>query len=140
MNSLRDQLQSIYEQRGKLSPEIVLQEARDEAHPLHSRFEWDNRAAGEAWRRHQAHELIQSVKIVYKTDADGTQHSLRAFHAVRREDGHFYEPVETIARDEFMTSVLLADMEREWKAMQRRWSAFDEFWRLVSEAVAEKAA
>jgi hypothetical protein len=32
--SLRDQLQAIYNERGKLTPTIVVDEARDESHPL----------------------------------------------------------------------------------------------------------
>lgn len=138
-SSLRDELQTIYDKHQQLTPELVVDEARDEAHPLHSRFEWDNRLAGEAWRRTQAHELIRSVKIVYATSAAGVERSVRAFHALRRDKGHVYEPVEKIIADPVLTGIVCADMEREWKALKRRFDQFDEFWRMVKTDAAQAA-
>lgn len=130
--SLRDQLQAIYDQRGKLTPAIVVDEARAENHPLHSRFEWDDKVAGEAWRRQQAHELIRSVRVVYKqADETSPEKSVRAYHAVRTEDGHVYEPAEKVAQDEFARQLVLGDMRREWEALKRRYESFQEFLDMI---------
>lgn len=139
--SLRDQLQAIYDQHGKLTPEIVVNEARDKDHPLHNRFEWDNEVAGEAWRREQAHRLIQKVKVVYR-EADDKQpeKSVRAFHAVRSEKGHVYEPVDKVVRDDFTRQLLLNDMRREWQALKRRYEEFEEFLHMVRADLGEDAA
>lgn len=130
--SLRDHLQDIYDQHGALTPALVVEQARPKSHPLHDRFEWDNRAAGEAWRRQQAHELIRSVKVVYReaTDSDPAEH-VRAWHAVRGEEGHSYEPAEKVAGDPFLSALVLKDMEREWKQLHRRYGHFAEFVALV---------
>lgn len=130
--SLRDQLQAIYDDHGKLTPALVVDEARDEAHPLHSRFEWDDAVAGEAWRRQQAHELIRSVRVVYKeADEKNSEHSVRAYHAVRSEKEYVYEPVEKVAKDDFTRQLVLKDMEREWRALRRRYEQFEEFLAMV---------
>ncbi len=138
--NLREHLQSIYDKHGTLTPAIVLDEARDEAHPLHSRFEWDDSTAAEQWRRSQAQELIRSVKVVYReaTDKDPAR-SVRAFHAVRREDGHVYEPVSKVVEDPFTKRLLMADMEREWKALKRRYEQFAEFADMVRQDLEEAA-
>lgn len=130
--NLRDQLLAIREKHGRLDPHLVIEEARDEAHPLHSRFEWNDSVAGEAWRRSQAHDLIRSVRLVYReaTEQEAAR-SVRAFHAVRREDGHAYEPAEEVIEDPFTRRLVLADMEREWKALRRRYDAFAEFADMV---------
>lgn len=128
--NLRDQLQQIYDQHQKLHPALVVNEARDENHPLHDRFEWDDSIAGEAWRRQQAHELIKSVRITYRK-ADESENSVRAFHAVRSEQGYTYEPTEKVVADPFTAKLVLADMEREWKALFRRYNEFDEFYAMV---------
>ena len=60
----RDALRDICEERGRLTPEVVVEEARPTGHPLHHRFEWDDEAAGSAWRWHQAHDLIRSFEWV----------------------------------------------------------------------------
>lgn len=130
--SLRDQMQAVYDQHGRLTPTLVVDTARDPSHPLHSRFEWDDSVAGEAWRRHQAHELIRSVKVTY-AEADDTspEKKVRAFHAVRTEAGHVYEPAEKVAADPFLSQLVLRDMEREWQQLKRRYQEFEEFWRMV---------
>lgn len=139
--SLRDQLQGIYDSHGELSPRLVLDEARDPAHPLHSRFEWDDSIAAERWRVHQAHELIQSVKIVYRQAKGKTPaKDIRAFHAVRTPNGHVYEPAENIAADELLTAMVLRDMERDWKALKTRYGHFAEFVRMVRDDTADGAA
>ena len=136
----RDELQKIYDQRGQLTPALVVEEASDPAHPLHSRFEWDNSVAGERWRKAQAQELIRSVKVVYKqaTERDPAR-SVRAFHAVRRPDGNVYEPAERVVEDPFTRQLVLADMEREWKALKRRYEQFSEFAAMVRQDLEEAA-
>lgn len=131
--NLRDQLQAIYDQHGQLTPELVVQEARDENHPLHARvFDRKPREAAEAWYRHRAHELIQSVRVVYReADEDGPERSVRAFHCLRNEGGHVYEPVDRIVDDEFVRKMLLRDMEREWKQLLSRYEEFKEFLAMV---------
>lgn len=137
--SLRDQLQSIYDQRGKLTPELVVDEARDPEHPLHVRFEWDDSTAGEKWRHYQAHELITSVKVTYNNPS-GKPREIRQFHAIRKETGHVYEPVENVLRDDVMTKILLADMEREWRALKKRYDQFAEFRTMVLGDLRDEAA
>lgn len=137
--SLRDQLQSIYDAHQTLTPEIVLDEARDPQHPLHSRFEWDDTVAGEKWRRHQAHELITSVRITYAAP-DGKQREIRSFHAVRSEKGHVYEPLEKVVNDPMLSEIVGADMRREWQAMKRRYSHYEEFRQMVLADLGEDVA
>jgi hypothetical protein len=138
--SLREELQRIYDRNGRLTPALVLDEARDPAHPLHSRFTWVDSEAAESWRRHQAQELIRSVRVRYveATDTEPAR-SVRAFHAVRRENGHVYEPAEKVVEDPFTKRLVLADMEREWKALKRRYEQFAEFAAMVRQDLEEAA-
>lgn len=128
--SLRDQLQTIYDRHRKLTPELVLNEARDPEHPLHHRFEWVDDVAAEKWRRQQAHELITSVKVVYR-DAAGQPHEMRQFHAVRRETGHVFEPNEVIAEDPVTLRIVMAEAERMWRDMKRRFERYEEFFAMI---------
>lgn len=139
--SLRDQLQSIYDSHGKLTPAIVLDEAKAPAHPLHERFEWDDSTAANAYRLSQAHELIRSVKVVYREATETEREkSVRAFHAVRTEEGYVYEPAVKVVEDPFLRDLLLKDMQREWAALRRRFHEFQEFWDMVSRDASSEAA
>lgn len=139
--SLRDQLQEVYDRHGRLTPALVVDEARDPAHPLHARFEWNDQTAGEAWRRQQAHELIRSVRVVYRSaDERNGEKSVRAYHAIRSDDEYLYEPVEKVVEDDFTRKLVLGDMEREWKALRRRYAQFEEFVSMVRRDVSGEAA
>lgn len=138
---LRGELQTIYDRHKRLTPALVVEQARAPEHPLHSRFEWNDAVAGEAWRRQQAHELIRSVRVVYReADEASPEKSVRAFHAVRKEDGHVYEPVGKVVADDFTRRLVLADMEREWKALHRRYQDFEEFTAMVRRDLDAEAA
>lgn len=138
--SLRDELQAIYDQHGRLTPALVLETARPENSPLHEMvFALGAREAAEAWYLERAQELITRVKIVYAQTPEGPK-EVRAWQAVQAESGWTYEPAETVARSGVLTAILLRDMKREWKQMQQRYGQFGEFVRMVRESVNDQAA
>jgi hypothetical protein len=49
---------------GAVNPAAVVDAARDEGHPLHAAFVWDDTVAAERYRLAQARELIHSVRVV----------------------------------------------------------------------------
>ncbi len=152
VSDLREHLQEIYDRRGRLTPDDVLAVARDENHPLHNRFEWNDSTAAEAYRRAQAQELIRSVRVSY-VDRAGVEQKTRAFVAVRQplhtdeadEDepevngGYRYLPAEVVAKDELLARQALAQMEREWKTLRSKFEGFREFWQLVRGSLDELA-
>lgn len=129
--SLREDLQAVYDENGRLTPALVVDAARPKSHPLHSRFDWDNRTAGEAWRREQASQLIRSVRVVYRKPDSDQKLEIRAFHAVSGPEGHSYEPNEKVVNDPVLRAIVLRDMEREWRQLHQRYSDFEEFYALV---------
>lgn len=139
MSGLRDQLQAIYDQRGQLTPALVVDEARDKNHPLHSRFEWNDKIAGEAWRREQAAALIRSVSIVYKETSSGPAR-VRAFTAIKPDDAHAhnYEPVEEVLADPVKRQIVLNAMNREWRVFKRRYEHLAEFASLIDDEARQR--
>lgn len=133
MSGLREQLQQIYEDMGRLTPQNVVQVAADPLHPLHARFEWDDSVAGAKYREAQARDLIRSVRVVYKdpTETEPAR-TTRAFVAPRTpERPNEYLPAEEVAHDPMLRALVLRQMQREWQEVRRRYAQFDEFWRLV---------
>jgi hypothetical protein len=139
--SLRDQLQVIYDEHGRLTPAHVVDAARPADHPLHERFEWDNAVAGEAYRLDQARRLIRSVRVVYReADEKEAARTVRAYHAVRDEQGAAYRATDEIVESEFLTKIVMQDMQREWLQLKRRYGQFAEFIAMVRGDLEEKAA
>lgn len=53
---------------GRLTPDAVVEDARNKDSPLHDHFEWDVEKASAAHWIDQARTLITSVRVVVKTD------------------------------------------------------------------------
>lgn len=130
MNTLRDHLTAIRDERGSLTPALVVDTARDPEHPLHSRFEWDDTTAAEKWRLEQAGQLLRVATLpAIPTRA----HDLRAFVAVKGQDSRAseYIPTEEAMADEFTRRLVLADMQREWRQLKKRYEHMAEFASLI---------
>lgn len=57
---VRDEVERIFAVHGKMTPQILLSEARAVDSPLHCMFQWDDSVAGEKWRLRQAQVIIQA--------------------------------------------------------------------------------
>lgn len=53
---------------GTITPEMVVDDARDPESPLHKHFEWDDEIAASAYRIDKARAIIRSVKVVVKNE------------------------------------------------------------------------
>lgn len=58
------ELSRIREENGRLTPQLVVDEARSDDAPLHPAFEWRDDVAAECYRNVQASSLIKTVKVV----------------------------------------------------------------------------
>lgn len=128
MSDLASELEQIKEQYGRLTPKLVLTEARDENHPLHDRFEWDDTVAGELYRIEQARHLIKSVQVRFTEK--GVDHSVRRFYAIRAADAdeYQYDDIEDIMHDQFRRKLLLNEMQRRVDELVQQYGALKEFW------------
>lgn len=67
--TIRDALHAIAQANGgRLTPELVIEAARQKGSPLHAHFEWDTKKAAHRWWIEQARTLIRSVHIVITRD------------------------------------------------------------------------
>ena len=53
---------------GRLTPNVVLEEAKDRDSILHNLFEWDDTLAAHQHRIYQARQIITSVRVVITTE------------------------------------------------------------------------
>lgn len=129
--NLTSHLQAIHDENGRLTPALIVEAATPKNHPLHNRFDWDNREAGHKWRLEQASQLIRIAKTVYHKPDSEQRLEIRSFHAVATPDGNVYEPTEKVIADPLLRAMVLRDMERDWKQLKARYSDFEEFYQLI---------
>lgn len=143
MSDLRSTLTQIYQKNGELTPQLVVDEARPKTAPLHNRFEWNDKVAGEAYRRAQAAELIRSVRINFADATTGERKYVRAFSSVRQageaERGG-YAPTEELVQDELATKLMLRECQREIADLRRKYGHLEEFVTLIRAELGELTA
>lgn len=142
--SLKAALQSIYDEHGRLDPQLVVDLASDPGHELHDRFVWDDSIAASRYRLLQAQGLIRSVKITVQSTPESQPVSVRAFisdteiHGEQPDVGS-YRPVEQVIESDVLRSAWFRSLERDWKRLKARAGASREFADMVLSDVADVA-
>ena len=100
---------------GKLTPEQVLQAAKDPESPLHDQFVWDDQKAAHKQRLDTARHLIRSVKYFFKKETLVIKVPIyvRDPELEKKEQG--YVDVRTIKSDDERRRDILID---EFKRVQ----------------------
>lgn len=129
MTNLHDELMAIYHQRKALSPQLVVDAARAEDHPLHGRFTWDDAVAGERFRLMQAADMIRSVRVIYAANQEtGEERKVRAFVSTGQPDRpSVYQPTDAAFGDPFTRQLVLRQFERAILALKRQYGHLQEF-------------
>lgn len=124
-------------ERGIVTADTVVEDARCEESTIHPYFEWDDAVAAAGFRRDQARYFIRSVHIIYTKDAEPT----RAFINLRvteseNEEGNAetedeslpqgYLQTATVLADSRLSRVFLEQIRRELVSWQRRYNHYCE--------------
>lgn len=120
---LRRELKAIEDETGRLTPELVVESARDPKHPLHDQFEWDDSIAAEQFRCQQARALIRRVEVIVQT----TEYTYTVPKYIRdpsvgcSEQG--YRVLDKVARDrEDAVKALEYEFGRAYAFLQRAYA------------------
>ena len=64
-DAIRKRLQELSDRNnGRITPDIVVKDAKKKTSPMHGEFDWDINKAAQAHWLHQARQLISSVRVV----------------------------------------------------------------------------
>lgn len=138
-------LESLLEKHdGRISPAIVLDEARDQSSPLHDYFEWDDATAGEQYRLVQAAQLIRRWKgQIIKRKPESKELKIDVTRRVqspstdRAKGGASYQPIEEIMADPQKREAMIRTALKELAAIRRRFAdlvALSDIWRAIDDA------
>ena len=128
-----EELERIREQRGALTPEIVVDESRDEDSVLHKCFQWDDTKAAALYRAEQARTLIGNIKVVItNTEIKGT---FRAFVNVSTVEGspRSYIPINAAMSEDYSRSDLLAQAKADAKTFITKYNTLEQLNKVKAE-------
>lgn len=119
---------------GTVTPQRVVEYARPDESPIHDGFEWDNYAAGEAWRKQQARAYLGSVRVLIEDD--GSEPERVTYHVKTEELGDVYVTRDVFIADGEMQAAAqheclmrlfsLREKYADIKAMSRVWVEVDQ--------------
>lgn len=97
---------------GHITPEGVVNAARDPKSPLHCKFEWDDGIAAEQYRRDQARTLIRKLTFVTADTTHKLYPAIRYVHDPQEPFKQGYRSTLTIQDDKTRILVLLHELEQ----------------------------
>lgn len=124
------------QQKGRLTPPAVVEAARNNRHPLHKFFEWDDAVAAESYRLDQARTLIRSVRIVGEGDADPAP----AFLSISDKGGTSYRTLADVMDSADLQNTVLLAAERDLAAFEKRYRTLADICEIIRDAREKIAA
>ncbi len=128
--TIKAEFDRLIEKHGRLTPEIIVQEASKKDSKLHPFFTWNNAKAAHAWRLEQASYFLRSIKVTIEAP-DGSQTKARAYVSIRQEEEESddedmsgrgeYMPLEVVLQDSTMSAQMMDDAKRELRSFQRKY-------------------
>ena len=107
---------------GLLRPAAVVEEARPKDSPLHGRFEWDNRKAGEKYRLLQAQKLIREFYVEIEDGVKGRAFVNLSIDRTEGKADNPYRPVESLRDHPDLLEVAMNDALDELEALRERYT------------------
>jgi len=132
-----DAITAIKEKSGGLvSPDALVEAAKEKTHPLHKLFTWDDTEASAKFRLSEAGSLLRSIEITY---LELPEQPRRAFEILSRkrtgssEVRTLYGTAEEVASDPSAHSKLIAEAVSTLMAWRARFRYLQELSHLVEE-------
>lgn len=115
----------------RLTPKLVLADARRKDSPLHASFDWDDRAAAEKWRLKQASHMIGCIVSIVP-ESGGKKRPFRAFLNVQEAKGSSYCPTRVVMSSKELREQAVAAAWQELVEWRDRYSAYKELAHVFS--------
>lgn len=104
-----------------ITPEQIVDKARDENSVLHSLFEWDDTVAAEKYRKIQAQQMLTKITFV----VDDSPREQRYYHNVSYSSGE-YHPVQYVFQHEECYELLKKRAKDYFLAAKAKFEAVQE--------------
>lgn len=126
-----EELRRIEKEKGRLNPQDVVEESREEGTVLHSCFEWDDLRAAEAYRKEQARNLICNI-VAVEIQGVSPPSSVRAFVSVEGSKTHVshYRSLDVVLGDQSLMEQMLKNALNELAEFRKKYGALSQLCRI----------
>lgn len=123
--------QKCYEEIGDtgITPEELLEKARNESTELHKCFTWEDSEAAEKWRIHEARRIIQTLVIRVEETEVQPQREFRLLQP--SSEPKVYQPIQFFARNQDEYEKLLERAKDELRRFKERYKEISELENVI---------
>ena len=111
-----------------LTPENVVDVARNENNVMHDMFEWDDSIAGEKYRKTQASRILAAIQVKIIVDNEPNK-QVRAFVTTKRDSN--FKPIEKVVKNVDQYALLLDKAYRELNYIKIKYDNLKEIQELL---------
>lgn len=115
--------EEIFSIGNEVTPEQIVEKAKDEETELHKCFEWDDRIAGEKYRKWQARDIVCKL-VIQEEEVPKDRPETRVLYKTDATSG--YKPTEYIVRKKDEYEALLERAWAELRAFKAKYSMLKE--------------
>lgn len=128
--------------RGEITPELVVKAATPKRAKLHPCFEWDDKIAAGCHRVSQAREMLRKICIVYDDDKK-ENNTIRALVNIKEEDRSYYTTTARVVEDEALQENVTDQIVGELLAVKKKYAQWkspklQQIWSLVDELIVDE--
>ncbi len=121
---------------GRVTPQEIVEYAEPEDSPLHNQFEWNDKIAGHHFRVWQARGLINKMTF------EANDSKVREYHnlvvEVKEGKDRGYYKTSTIMKSEDLKGILMRQMLKELKEMERKYGMYAELFEILDKKKIKK--
>lgn len=122
------EIQSLGEE---VTPQMIVDFARDEETELHKCFQWDDSIAAENWRKQQARQVVMSLTVKVERSEHG---EAQTYRLIEHDDTEkVYRSVVFTVRNEDEYRRLLAQAKADMIAFKKRYKSIVELQEVIEE-------
>jgi len=126
------ELKRIENVHGKVTPEIIVNEASKVKNPLHTLFEWDDNKAAGQYRIQQARTILNNIQI--EIISDGEPREISVYEVIKIGDG--YKSIDTMTKEDIQfVKVSIINQLKSLRSKLELYSEFDKVLELINEAM-----
>lgn len=105
-----------------LTPEAIVEVAKEKSSPIHDYFDWDDKVAAGKWRHRQAYAYLRNLRIEIVSSGE----LIRAFHPVivKKDAPSSYVLIGDAAQNEAWWAQIMDRMSRELVGYQNRYRQY----------------
>ncbi len=123
-----NELDAIYEEHGKVTPPLIVEDARNTERETHKLIEWDETAAAGKYRLEQARFIMRNIVIVRKEQAEKPEQAkvFRVFENVVINNDRCYIPTQVAIAQEDTREYLLKKALQSLASFREKYSMLQE--------------